>query len=142
MRVSKKVFVAPALGALLLAACSEAPQTAAPTGPPMIIEPNLAVGKIRAGMTVTQVVAELGEPKRRTATSLQYPQLGLAVMPDEQGIAQVVMCGDVMGLGAPYGKAFNGRTSDGIGLGATREQVVAAFGEPTEKEGSRVGLRH
>jgi len=100
----------------------------------MVIEPNLAVGAIRAGMTVNEIATKLGQPQRRTANSLEYTDLGLAVMPGPDGVVKVVMCGDVMGLNRPFAAHFSGRTQEGIGLGSTREEVVRAFGQPTESE--------
>jgi len=85
-------------------------------------------------MNVPQVVAELGEPQRRTPTSLEYPRLGLAVMPDTNGDVQAVMCGDVTGIKGPFVKAFTGRTKEGIGMHSTRAEVLRAYGEPASSE--------
>lgn len=105
----------------------------------MMIEPSLSVGKIRIGTAVRQVIADLGEPQRRTANALEYPRLGLAIMPAD-GVVQVVMCGDVMGINGPYVKAFKGRTKEGIGMRSTREELVKAYGEPSESEKMRGGI--
>ncbi len=129
---------------LAAAGCSETSDQftgdVAITNAPMVIEPNLSVGKVRAGLTVQQVVAELGEPQRRTATALEYPRLGLAVMPGPDGLAQVVMCGDVTGLTGPFVRAFTGRTKEGIGMNSTRQEIVKAYGEPTQSEKMRGGI--
>jgi hypothetical protein len=100
----------------------------------MLIEPNIAVGKVRAGMHTEDVIAQLGEPQRRTANSLQYMRLGFAVMPASDGIIQVVMCGDVTGINGPLVKVFSGRTKEGIGLNSTREELLKAYGEPSSSE--------
>lgn len=105
----------------------------------MLIEPRVAVGKLRAGMTVQQVVSELGDPARRTANAVEYPALGLAVMPGE-GPIQVVMCGDVTGLNGPFVAAFKGRTKEGIGMKSTKSEIVKAYGEPDKDEKMRLGL--
>jgi len=118
--------------------CSQEPGSSelahSQTDAPILIEPTASVGKVRAGMTVAQLKAELGPPQRTTPNSLQYPRLGFAVMPDADGIIQVVMCGDVTGIGGPYAKAFSGRTKEGIGMFSTREQIVAAYGQPDTSE--------
>ena len=101
---------------------------------PILIQPNVSVGKIHAGMRVQDVIAQLGEPKRRTANALEYTPLGFAVMPNRDGIVQVVMCGDVTGLSGPLVKAFTGRTKEGIGLTSTREELLKTFGEPTSDQ--------
>jgi hypothetical protein len=106
----------------------------------MLIEPNISVGKVRVGMSVQQLVAELGEPPRRTANSLEYPKLGFAVMPGPDGIVQVVMCGDVTGLNGPFTKVFSGRTKEGIGMNSSKEDLLKAFGEPTKSERMQGGL--
>jgi hypothetical protein len=125
---------------LYCAGCSEnSNQTNTATNPPLQIEPNLSVGKLRAGMRADAVVAQLGEPQRRTANALEYTRLGFAVMPGPDGIVQVVMCGDVTGISGPLVKAFNGRTKEGIGMNSTREQVIRAYGEPTSSEKFRGG---
>src|SRR5437867_11765288 len=118
-----------------LAACSEKSESGGQgTNEPLLIEPRVSVGKVRAGMKVQQVAAEMGEPQRRTVTALEYPPLGLAVMLDTNGVVTAVMCGDVTGISGPFVKAFTGRTKEGIGMHSTREEVVRAFGEPTSSE--------
>jgi hypothetical protein len=128
--------------AVIGAGCSKRnDQTALPgSNAPMLIVPNVSLGKLRAGMSVAQVLAELGEPGRRTASALDYPALGLAVMPGPDGIVQVIMCGDVMGINGPYVKAFTGRTREDIGMRSMREDVLKAYGEPSRIEKSWGGL--
>jgi hypothetical protein len=137
------LVVPAALTALFfLPACSEQPgadSEVATSADALQIEPNAGVGPIRAGMTTQQVVAAIGEPARRTANALIYPKLGLAVMPGADGTAQVVMCGDVTGLQGPFVKAFRGKTSAGLGMESTRDEIIKALGEPTEAETFRGG---
>jgi len=130
-----------ALAAILCCVgCSEQPEQAAgQVNPPMSIEPGVAVGSIRAGMPVQEVIARLGKPERQTANALEYTRRGFAVMPNSEGLVQVVMCGDVTGLGGPLVKAFNGRTKEGIGLTSSRQDVVKAYGEPDVDEKLRGG---
>src|SRR3974390_3403526 len=129
---------------LSLAACSERAGSdsagSAGTNATMVIEPNLSVGKIHTGMTTDQIVAVLGQPGRRTANSLEYPGLGLAVMTGSDGVVQGGMCGDVTGRNGPFVKAFTGRTKEGIGMTSTRDEVIRAFGDPAGDEKMRFGL--
>src|SRR5262245_54876657 len=129
-------IVSASLLTVLVASCSD--ETPAPlqttTNPSMVIEPRESVGRIRAGMKVADVIAAYGEPQRRTANALSYPRLGFAVMPGPDEVVQVVMCGDVTGPNGPLVKAFTGRTKQGIGMGSTREQIIAAYGEPSETQ--------
>jgi hypothetical protein len=106
----------------------------------VLIQPNQSVGKIHAGMTVQQVLEDLGEPERRPANVLEYPHLGVAVVGGAGGDVQAVMCGDVIGLNGPYVRAFQGRTKEGIGMYSTRDEVIKAFGEPTASEKLPNGL--
>ena len=125
----------------LFSGCSEPSDQASLAGnPPIVIEPNLSVGDVRAGMTVQEVTTKLGEPQRRTANALEYTRLGFAVMPDPDGVVQVVMCGDVTGINGPFTKVFTGRTKEGIGMSSTREEVLKAYGEPTEAKKMVGGL--
>ena len=101
---------------------------------PMLIVPHTSVGEVRAGMKVAEVVGLLGEPQNRTANALEYTRLGFAVMPNTQGVVQVVMCGDVMGVNRPLARAFNGRTKEDIGMNSTRDDVVKAYGEPSQSK--------
>jgi len=132
------------LAALLIGGCSQKPSDAATdnraTNLTLLIEPNMAVGPVGVGMTVAQVVAELGEPQRRTSNALEYTRLGLAVMPGPEEKVQVVMCGDVTGINGPFAKKFTGRTKEGIGMYSTREEVIRAYGEPTVSQKMRGGL--
>ena len=118
---------------LFVAGCSdEQASTTTSTNSTLLIEPNLAVGPVRVGMTTAQVIGALGEPQRRTSNSLEYSRLGIAVMPGSDGIVSVVMCGDVTGINGPFVKIFNGRTKEGIGMRSTRAEVLKAYGQPTE----------
>jgi hypothetical protein len=128
-----------ALGVVALilgaAGCSKnSSDQASATNTPVVIEPNVGVGKIRAGMTTQQVITELGQPQRKTAHALEYTRLGLAVLPDTNGVVQTVMCGDVTGLRGRLVKAFTGRTREGIGMTSTREEVIKALGEPSSSQ--------
>jgi hypothetical protein len=126
------IFITLGCALALSGGCSESSdETSSSANPPMVIEPNLRVGEVHAGMTVEQVVKQLGEPQRKTANALEYTRLGFAVMPGPDGVVQVVMCGDVTGINGPLAKAFTGRTKEGIGMNSTREEVIKAYGEPS-----------
>ena len=121
--------------ALICSSCSKrSDSTSTESLSAILIEPNVAVGKVRAGMRTEDVIKQLGEPQRRTANAIEYTSLGFAVMPGPDGVVQVVMCGDVTGLSGPLVKAFTGRTKEGIGLGSTREDLLKAYGDPTSAE--------
>jgi hypothetical protein len=110
------------------------------TNASILIEPNQSVGRIHSGMTQRQVIEELGEPERKGADALEYSRLGLAVVPGADGLVQAVMCGDVIGINGPFVKAFLGRTKEGIGMYSTREDIIKAYGQPTEHKKLPTGL--
>jgi len=94
------------------------------------IDPGVSVGNVQKGMTVEQVVEKLGEPNKRSAFILEYPQLGFSVMFGKKNTALVVFCGDASGLpNSPLVKAFTARTKEGIGMGSSRADIVKAYGE-------------
>jgi hypothetical protein len=130
----------PLAGMLGWVGCSDSSEPqGGPANAQIQIEPNVAVGPIRAGMTVPEIITRLGQPERRTANALEYTHLGFAVMPNANGIVQVVMCGDVTGINGPLVKAFTGRTKEGIGLTSTREDLLKAYGAPSSSEEMRGG---
>ena len=133
------LFAALALALCCFGCSPDSHQLSPSENVPMLIEPRVAVGKIRVGMRAEEVVALLGQPQRRTANALEYTPLGFAVMPGPDGIVQVVMCGDVTGINGPLVKAFTGRTKEGIGLRSTREELLKAYGEPSLSEKMRGG---
>jgi len=95
----------------------------------MVIEPGVSVGPVHSGMTMQQVVAELGEPDQKQDGGMIYKNLGMAVGPDKGGIVQTVLCG--AGGNTELTKSFAGHTKAGIGIGASRADVVSAYGNPT-----------
>ena len=79
-------------------------------------------------MTIQQVIAELGQPDRTVDSAspevnraLEYPNYGLYVILNNAEVVHSV------GVTPP----FAGRTKEGIGMGASRADVIKAYGEPT-----------
>jgi RNA polymerase sigma factor (sigma-70 family) len=101
----------------------------------LLIVPGVSVGKVRAGMTVQQVMAELGQPDRKTGRRLHYVRQGFSVLPrDDSDAVLAIFCGDTLGIDGPMAKAFKGRTKEGIGMGSNRADIIRAFGEPNEDQ--------
>jgi hypothetical protein len=127
-------------GYVLLAGCSEKTDSnqAIATGP-VLIEPRVCVGKVRAGMSLQEIQKELG-PAQRRGNALEYSSFGFAVMFDSNGTVNAVMCGDVTGINGPFVTGFKGRTKEGIGMRSTRDEVVNAYGQPTVSETFPRGL--
>jgi hypothetical protein len=99
---------------VLVGACSVRSQSVA-------IEPGIAVGSVHSGMTIQQVMAELGRPDQTNDSVLVYSHLGLQVAPGNGEVVRRVT----------VEHPFTGRTKEGIGIGSGRADVIRAFGEPT-----------
>lgn len=129
------------VASLFIAGCSEnSASKAAASSEQIVIEPHVAVGKVHAGMTIPQVIAQLGEPERKTSSAVEYTSLGFAVMPNSNGTVATVLCGDVTGVNGPLVRVFKGRTKEGVGMLSTRAEVVQAYGEPTADQKFRGNL--
>jgi hypothetical protein len=102
------------VAAVLIGGCSKRSESVS-------IEPSVAVGSVHSGMTIQQVIAELGQPDQTNNLALVYSQLGLQVAPGNSNIVHRVT------IVYP----FAGRTKDGIGIGSSRADVIKAYGEPT-----------
>jgi hypothetical protein len=111
-----------------------------PSPPPVTaddqFQPILGVGlgKVKFGMPKEQVIALLGEPDRIEAGGMALYYLksrGLQILIDPARGVRAVDCWSKDYPNAPHEMStFAGKTKEGIGMGATREQIVAAYGEP------------
>jgi hypothetical protein len=107
---------------------------------PILIEPGVGVGKVRAGMSMDEVIAQLGKPDGKPGDRhLEYRRLGFAVGFGRDGGVNFVMCGTSSGVNDSLAKAFTGRTKEGLGMGSSRADVVQAYGEPSEVEKGPAG---
>src|ERR1035437_292289 len=94
----------------------------------IVVEPGVAIGSVHSGMTIEQITAELGQPNQTVVSAspeingvLDYTNIGLSVIPGGGGVVRSV------GVRPP----FAGRTKEGIGMGASRADIIKAYGEPT-----------
>lgn len=102
-------------------------QPVVPSG--QAIEPGKGVGGVRLGMTHEELTRELGSP----ASVFGADDDGLSALAyPAQGFNVVVSNAAVIGL--QLRETFTGRTKEGIGMGSTAAEVVAAFGSPGETE--------
>jgi hypothetical protein len=117
--------------AALFVSCSKRSESVA-------IEPGVAVGSVHSGMTIQQVIAELGQPDPTNyffdtnyygGPALEYSHLGLIVAPGKGGVVNRVT----------ITHSFAGRTKDGIGIGSSRADVIQAMGAPTFDKPGRQG---
>ncbi|TAK93020.1 MAG: sigma-70 family RNA polymerase sigma factor [Verrucomicrobia bacterium] len=105
----------------------------------LLIVPQKSVGPVRADMTIPQVIAALGQPDKRTGNFLHYVRSGFSVIsnPDNDSL-RAIFCGDSLGRNGPMTRAFKGRTREGIGMGSTRAEVIAAYGTPSDTRAAAI----
>ena len=129
---------------IVTTSCSDSPKSGSSgqvnSNTPITIEPGVGVGKVRAGMSMDEVIAQLGKPDGKPGDRhLEYRRLGFAVGFGRDGGVNVVMCGNSSGVNDSLAKAFTGRTKEGLGLGSSRADVVKAYGEPSGVEKGPAG---
>ena len=143
-RTRLEVLAIAATIVILTASCSDSAESGS-SGPvdsntPISIEPDVGVGKVRAGMSMDEVIAQLGKPDGKPGDRhLEYRRLGFAVGFGRDGGVNLVMCGTSSGVNDSLAKAFTGRTKEGLGLGSSRAEVVKAYGEPSGVEKDPAG---
>jgi len=102
-----------------------------------LVAPLVGIGDVRFGMSKDEVIKHLGRPNKEypaaETTKLDYVAargLGLTIHA-ERGL-QIIQCWSDSGPQKfPFPvTTFAGRTEEGIGIGATREQIIDAYGPP------------
>ncbi len=133
--VKKSLSLLALLGALsLVASCSRSAPSVS-----MKIIPGIGVGPIKFGMTMDEVKKTLGQPDPVAGKPLQYLSLGLSVIPSSKdGTVGAIMMGDTGG--GQLVERFKGVTTNGIGMKSTRQEIVAAFGQPESAKSTEDGL--
>lgn len=101
----------------------------------IIIEPLVGIGPVRFGMSKDEVIEHFGRPDKVMAegTKLNYvASKGLGFTVDSELGLQMIQCwSDNWPTKLPFAvTTFVGRTKEGIGIGATQEEIVAAYGQP------------
>lgn len=97
------------------------------------VVPLVGLGSVRFGMTKEQVIENLGQPERSEADiGLYYlTSIGIDLRLAYRGGVREINCWSNQYPMAPEDmKTFAGKTKTGIAMGAGREQVVAAYGQP------------
>ncbi len=102
----------------------------------LIIEPLVGIGPVQFGMSKDEVIEHFGRPDKTYSgekTKLSYvASRGLGFTVDSELGLQMIQCwSDNWPTELPFAvTTFTGRTKEGIGIGATRKQIVAAYGQP------------
>lgn len=132
-----------------------APEPAKPDKPPekpsagdpgLKVVPLAAVGPVAFGMSKQQVIELLGAPERDEGIALWYlGSKGMHVVVDPRtGVRQIHCWSKDFPMPPPEKlTTFAGKTEQGIGMGATREQIVGAYGQPdTDEEKGGMAVLH
>ena len=99
----------------------------------IIIEALVGIGPVRFGMSKDEVIEHFGWPDKTYSgekTKLSYvASRGLSfTVHAELGLQEISCWSEGM---LPSGvTTFAGRTKEGIGIGATQEEIVAVYGQP------------
>lgn len=102
---------------------------------PETLQAGVGFGGLRVGMSEEEVIELIGPAERGSEAALEYPSCGFAVLFDGERRVGALVAGDATGAGPELAEAFTVETSEGLGIGSSREEIVAAFGEPTETRG-------
>lgn len=102
-------------------------QTTAPevkAQPPVLIQPNAGVDKVLKGMNKDQVEAAIGKPENINGKWWFYLNRGMIVAFGDNGVMFNIKCVT----------PFAGVTKEGIGIGSTKAELIAAYGTPSEEK--------
>jgi len=98
------------------------------------VVPLVGLGPITFGMSKDQIIGLLGEPDKIEAGGmmLQYfKTIGVVMLIDPvKGLRAIDILSKQFPQAPPELITFPGKTKEGIAMGANREQIVAAYGEP------------
>jgi hypothetical protein len=112
----------------------------------MQVVPLVGVGPVKFGMSRWQVMEVLGKPERTEGSGVAIYYLtskGVHILIDPRRGVRSIEC-----WSAEYPKpfpgtvTFSGKTDKGIGMGASREEIVAAYGEPERVDKKRLRVRY
>jgi hypothetical protein len=120
LRITKNCtpLIVAALLASLFAGCSQKPAVVSwSSSSTIVISPSISIGSLHSGMTIQDVIAEIGQPTRTNAAGLEFSGSGIFICPL---IGEFTLC-----------PPFAGHTKEGIGMGASRADVVSAYGQPS-----------
>lgn len=109
-------------------------QTAGALGEPLVVELGVGIGPIKFGMSKEKVIEHLGEPDKTEGKGLGLnysTSKGISLFVSPRRGVQTIDCWSDQ-YPSPFAKIskFTGKTKEGIAMGASREQIVAAYGEP------------
>jgi hypothetical protein len=98
----------------------------------LTLKPNIGLGTLAFGDSMDKVIAVLGQPEQtRTTSDLGYPSKGIFVFVDPKRGLLTVVAMSRKSAGPFAMNDFAGKTDRGVGIGATRAELEATYGKPT-----------
>jgi hypothetical protein len=118
---------------ILLGCAKETPQE--PQEAVLTLEPLVGIGPLRFGASREDIIRFFGPPNQASETNLGYiASKGLAFAMDPQQGLRTIKCWSDRVPASFAVTTFSGTTKEGIGMGATRERIVAAYGPPDKTD--------
>jgi hypothetical protein len=103
----------------------------------LIIEPVVGIGEVQFGMSKDEIIEHFGQPDKvhtqKKGTKLNYvASKGLGFEVDtELGLQKIQCWSESWPTQLPFVvTTCSGITKEGIGIGSTKEEIVAAYGQP------------
>jgi len=101
----------------------------------LVLTPKVGLGPARFGMTKDQVIKVLGQPDDTKSNAiggqtLQYDTRGFWISLGADGKLRSIACHAHPDHAAPAARTFAGKTSDGIAMSASRNDISRAIGPP------------
>lgn len=96
-----------------------------------IIRPAEGMGQLLFGADQARIEEILGPPDFMVGEGL-YQYTGLVVVARE-GEVYSFQCGDANGPGTRHAEQCPCRTAEGIGMGSSEQEIIAAYSEPTRR---------
>lgn len=104
------------------------------------ILPGIGVGKVRFGMSFTELKDVLGKPDFDVkGFAHAYSDLGIQVLIRDDIVISVI-CRQHF-PNAPEFKSCEYQTAEGIGIGSTESDILAAYNEPSRRRNGRLTYR-
>lgn len=101
------------------------------------IQPGIGVGKVKFGMSFVELKDVLGKPDFDVkGLAHVYSDLGIQVLIRDDKVISVICLQNFPD--APEFKSCKYRTAEGIGIGSTEPDILAAYNEPSSRRSGRL----
>ena len=99
------------------------------------VVPGEGIGPVKLGMTESELIALLGQPKisQGTARTWKSPPLTAVVGKEPDPKVMVILAGVMGEPDSDLVRDFAFKTPEGIGMLSTEPQLLAAFGDPEHR---------